>query len=154
MGMCRDLLMTVTHSTTVRCGVLAPPGGEQILVILRSSVTFVCLKYTTHATFPVPRFLLAVSLGFNFCPSNVFLNAPLHAHTHTRSCCEKNRSRVSREVVRSSGAIFDPYVYRGPGGTPLPAIWSKEGLKTRVAVVRGHLVSGISQGMIQVLLTP
>eukprot|EP00903_Cladosiphon_okamuranus_P014182 g13179.t1 len=51
--------------------------------------------------------------------------------------------------VRSSGGIFDPYVYRGTGGQSLPPMMSKDGVKTRLGIMRSHLKSGMCAGIIQ-----
>lgn len=51
--------------------------------------------------------------------------------------------------VRSSGGIFDPYVYRGTGGQVLPPMMSQKGVQTRFGIMRGHLKSGICAGVIQ-----
>jgi len=52
--------------------------------------------------------------------------------------------------VRSSGGIFDPYVYRGTGGQGLPPMMTKDGVKTRWGIMRSHLKSGMCAGIIQV----
>ncbi|CAM9098286.1 unnamed protein product [Ectocarpus sp. 6 AP-2014] len=51
--------------------------------------------------------------------------------------------------VRSSGSIFDPYVYRGAGGKGLPPMMSSEGVKERLGIMRSHLKSGVCAGIIQ-----
>ncbi|CAN0399922.1 unnamed protein product [Ascophyllum nodosum] len=59
-------------------------------------------------------------------------------------------SRNVRGEVRSSGAIFDPYEYRGEGGDKaLPPMVTSEGLKIRWGIMRGHLKSGVCAGIIQ-----
>ncbi|CBJ29484.1 conserved unknown protein [Ectocarpus siliculosus] len=51
--------------------------------------------------------------------------------------------------VRSSGGIFDPYVYRGAGGKGLPPMMSSEGVRERLGIMRSHLKSGVCAGIIQ-----
>lgn len=51
--------------------------------------------------------------------------------------------------MRSSGSIFDPYVYRGKGSPGLPPMMTQDGLKTRWGIVRGHVKSGMCAGVIQ-----
>ncbi|CAM9316019.1 unnamed protein product [Scytosiphon promiscuus] len=58
-------------------------------------------------------------------------------------------SSVRLGEVRSSGGIFDPYVYRGTGGQGLPPMTSQDGLKTRWGIMKSHLKSGMCAGVIQ-----
>ncbi|CAM9410526.1 unnamed protein product [Laminaria digitata] len=58
-------------------------------------------------------------------------------------------TRGLRGEVRSSGSIFDPYVYRGKGSPGLPPMMTQDGLKTRWGIVRGHVKSGMCAGVIQ-----
>lgn len=51
--------------------------------------------------------------------------------------------------VRSSGGIFDPFVYRGTGGQGLPPMMTQDGLKTRWGIMKSHLKSGMCAGVIQ-----
>ncbi|CAB1106638.1 unnamed protein product [Ectocarpus sp. CCAP 1310/34] len=69
---------------------------------------------------------------------------------HPKNACPTPLRSSRLGEVRSSGGVFDPYVYRGAGGKGLPPMMSSEGVKERLGIMRGHLKSGVCAGIIQV----